>query len=122
MSERKVNIDQRNASIGIGYTETVNTEQINGAVHNYPQEQDLAKAAGDIQQLLKQLEQTNPTATEMDKINIAAKAADAIKSDPTLKTRVIGALKSGGKEAFKEAVDNPIVNILVAIVEGWQEA
>lgn len=122
MSERKIDINQSNASIGVGYSETIQTEQIAGAIHNYAQQQDLAQAAADIQQLLKQLEETNPTTTETDKIIVAGKAADAIKSNQTLKARVIGALKSGSKEAFKEAVDNPIVNVLVAIIEGWQEA
>lgn len=122
MSERKIDINQSNASIGVGYSETIQTEQIAGAIHNYAQQLSLAQAAADIQQLLKQLEETNPTTTETDKIIVAGKAADAIKNNPTLKARVIGALSNGGKEAFKEAVDNPIVNVLVAIIEGWQEA
>jgi negative regulator of replication initiation len=92
--------------------------------YNYAPEQtqNLAEAAKEIQQLLKQLEKTNPTETELEKVTVAAKAAEEIKNNPTLKTRVISALKSGGTEAFKEAVDNPIVNILVAIIEGWTEA
>jgi phosphoenolpyruvate-protein kinase (PTS system EI component) len=122
MSQRKININQNNASIGVGYGESIKAEQIGGTIHNYPQQQNLAQAAADIQQLLKQLEETNPNATETDKTMIAVKAADVINNDPTLKARVMGAIKSGGKEAFKEAVDNPIVNVLVAIVDGWQEA
>ncbi|MCC5622224.1 hypothetical protein LC574_13220 [Nostoc sp. CHAB 5715] len=90
--------------------------------HNYAAQTNLVEAASQIQQLLKQLEETNPTSTETERIIVAAKAADEIKNNPTLKARVIGALKSGGKEAFKEAVDNPLVNILIAIIEGWQEA
>ena len=38
-----------------------------------------------------------------------------------LKDRAIAALKSGGTEAFKEAVDHPLANILVAIIEGWTQ-
>jgi len=87
--------------------------------HNYAAQTNLAEAAAEIQQLLKQLEETNPTET---KTVIAAKAADKIRNNSTLKARVIGALKSGGREAFKEAVDNPLVNVLIAIIEGWQEA
>ncbi|BDA71829.1 hypothetical protein CAL7716_059950 [Calothrix sp. PCC 7716] len=121
MSERKININQNNASIGVGYAETIQTEQIGGAIHNYAPQQNLAQAAADIQQLLRQLEETNPSSTETDKTMIAVKAADTIRNNSTLKARVMGAIKSGGKEAFKEAVDNPIVNVLVAIVEGWQE-
>ena len=42
--------------------------------------------------------------------------------EPTLKAKVINALKAGGTEAFKEAIDHPLVNILVATIEGWQDA
>lgn len=38
------------------------------------------------------------------------------------KSRFINALRSGGTEAFKEAIDHPLVNIFVAAIEGWQEA
>lgn len=72
--------------------------------------------------MLKQLEATNPTTTEIEKLTVVAKASEEIKKDPTLKARVINALKAGGTEAFKEAVDHPLVNILVATIEGWQEA
>lgn len=123
MKNKTSNFDLQNAQFagGLVDAETVTANQIGGNITNYtPQpRQTLAEAAAEIQQLLKQLEETNPTETETV---IAAKAADEIKNNPTLKTRVLGALKSGGKEAFKEAVDNPLVNILIAIIEGWQEA
>ncbi|MBD6621268.1 hypothetical protein FNW02_37680 [Komarekiella sp. 'clone 1'] len=45
-----------------------------------------------------------------------------IESNPTLKARVISALKAGGTEAFKELIDNPLINILLASIDGWQEA
>jgi hypothetical protein len=49
-------------------------------------------------------------------------ALKQIDNNPTLKTRVIGAFKSGGTEALKELVDHPLVNILLATLEGWQDA
>lgn len=79
------------------------------------QKQTLAEAAAEIQKLLKQLEQTNPTATEAEK-----KAYVSASIPPTLRARTVSALKAGGKEALKELLDNPYVNIGVAIVEGWQ--
>lgn len=106
-------------SFGVGVNKgEIKTEKLAGII-NEAKQQNLVEAAAEIQQLLKQLEETNPTETETV---IAAKAADEIRKNPTLKARVIGALKSGGKEAFKEAVDNPLVNVLIAIIEGWQEA
>lgn len=51
---------------------------------------------------------------------VVEKAIKQIEADPTLRERVIGAMKSGGIEAFKELINHPLVNILVAALEGWQ--
>ncbi|GAX45345.1 hypothetical protein NIES4075_63660 [Tolypothrix sp. NIES-4075] len=118
--------DLQNAQFagGLVDAETVNAHQIGGNINNYtPQyRQNLAEAAAEIKQLLQQLEQTNPTTTNAQKMTVVAKAIDEIEKNPTLKARVIGALKAGGTEALKELVDHPLVNILVASIEGWQEA
>jgi len=112
------------------YIQKVNANNIGGDVinghdinvtTNLESNQNLAQAAKDIQALLEQLEKTNPATTDLERVTIAAKAADEINGNPTLKARVINALKSGGTETFKEAVNNPIVNILVAIIQGWTE-
>jgi uncharacterized protein YjbI with pentapeptide repeats len=113
--------DLRGSKFGGGFAGD-RGKQIGGILNDYSSKQSLDEAAAEIQQLLKQLEETNPTATETEKMIVAAKAADEIKNNPTLKVRVIAALKSGGTEAFKEAVDNPLVNVLVAIIEGWMQA
>lgn len=76
--------------------------------------QTLAEAAAEIQQLLKQLEQTNPTATEGEQI---AYVND--ETTPSFKRRVVGALTAGGETAIEEFLDNPYVNIGKAIVKGW---
>jgi hypothetical protein len=55
-------------------------------------------------------------------MTVVARAVDEIENNPTLKARVIGALKAGGTEAFKELIDHPLVNIVLASIEGWQEA
>ena len=95
-----------------------------GNITNYTpeQRQNLTEAAAEIQQLLNQLGQTYPTTTTSEKMIAVAKAVDKIENNPTLKARVIGALKSGGKEAFKELIDNPLINMLLASIDGWQEA
>lgn len=108
------------AKFGGGFAGTAGSTS-EGTFYDYSSSHDLSDTAAQIQRLLQQLEQSNATATETEKMIVAAKAADEIKDNPTLKARVIGALMSGGKEAFKEAVDNPLVNVLVAIIEGWLE-
>ncbi|MDY7004441.1 MAG: pentapeptide repeat-containing protein [Cyanobacteriota bacterium] len=100
-------------------------DQISGNQYNYstnPEtKQNLAEAAQEIQDLLKQLEQSNPTETTAGQMTVAAQAIEIIENKPTLKQRVIGVLKSAGTEALKEAIDNPVANVLVAAFQGWIE-
>ncbi len=81
--------------------------------------QNLAEAASEIQQILEQLSKQYPTSTTVEKTLVVAKAMDVIESQPTLKNKAINALQAGGKEAFKEAINHPLVNILMSMVDAW---
>ena len=98
----------------------VKTEKLAGTI-NEAQSQNLAEAAAEIQALLEQLSETYPTTTSREKNIVVGEAVDRIENNPTLKARVINALKAGGTETFKEAIDHPLVNILMATIEGWQQ-
>jgi hypothetical protein len=76
----------------------------------------LAEAAAEIQQLLKQLEYTNPSATEAEKI---AYVND--ETTPSFKRRAVGALQAAGEAAIEEFLDNPYVNVGKALVKGWMK-
>jgi hypothetical protein len=78
------------------------------------QKQSLASAAAEIQQLLKQLQKNNPTATEVEKITYVND-----ETTPNFKRRVISALQTGSEVAIEEFLDNPYVNIGKAIIKGW---
>lgn len=78
--------------------------------------QTLSKAAAEIQQLLKQLEQSNTTATEEEKI---AYVND--ETTPSFKRRVVGALQKGGEAVIEEFFDDPYVNVGKAVVKGWMK-
>jgi hypothetical protein len=90
---------------------------------NYPEfithitrnSQPLNEAATEIQRLLKQLEETNPTTDEAEKIayiNIATK--------PGLKQRVIMALRSSGETAIDRLVlEDKYLNVGKAVLKGW---
>ena len=91
-------------------------------VINEAEQENLADAATEIQTLLEQLSKTYPTTTSREKNIVVGEVVDRIENNPTLKAKVINALKAGGTEAFKEAVNHPLVNILVATIEGWQDA
>jgi hypothetical protein len=75
----------------------------------------LTEAATEIQRLLKQLEETNPTTDEAEKIayiNIATK--------PVLKQRVIAALRSSGENAIDDLVlEDKYINVGKAVLKGW---
>jgi hypothetical protein len=93
-----------------------NTKQV-VRTNNYSCEsqQALSEAASEIQRLLKQLEETNQTASELEQVayvNIAAK--------PALKQRAIAALKEGGETAIEEFfLDNKYLKVGKAVIKGW---
>jgi hypothetical protein len=75
----------------------------------------LDRVAQEIRRLLKQLEKTNPTTNEAEKvayINIATK--------PELKQRVIAALRSSGEGAIDDLVlEDKYLNVGKAVLKGW---
>ncbi|WP_293092933.1 pentapeptide repeat-containing protein [Moorena sp. SIOASIH] len=120
--------DQRGAKFNVGsnYVEradSVSSQQSYANQNNYEgNDKNLAEAAAEIQQLLNQLSQSNPTTTSKEKMIVVSEVVDRIENNPTLKAKVINALKAGGVEAFKETLDHPLVNVLMATIEGWAEA
>ncbi|NEP52450.1 MAG: pentapeptide repeat-containing protein, partial [Moorea sp. SIO3C2] len=119
--------DQRGAKINIGsYVDTAESGShqqghANQNIHEAP-DKNLTEAAAEIQQLLEQLSQNNPTTTSKENKTVVSEVVEKIENNPTLKYKVINALKAGGVEAFKEALDHPLVNTLMATIEGWKEA
>ena len=79
------------------------------------QKQTLAEAAQEIQQLLKQLEASNPMASEGQKAEFVTTAIA-----PNRRQRFLSALNAGWKEIIKEFLDNSYVNVAIAILEGWK--
>ena len=95
-----------------------------GGIHNYApvQQQSLPEAVAEIQDLLKQLQQSDPTTTTAEQMIVARKAIERIESDPTLKQRVINAAKEGSLAAFDKALDNPVGALIINVIKGWMEA
>ncbi|MBD1864072.1 GTP-binding protein [Trichocoleus desertorum GB2-A4] len=79
---------------------------------------NLAQAATDIKQLLDQLSQDYPGNTDI----VGAKAVEEIKRNPTVKQRLMNALKEAGATALEEAVDHPAIKIVVAGAKGLMDA
>lgn len=86
------------------------------------QEQNLAEAAAEIQQLLNQLAQSYPNETERQ-VEVVKRE---IKRNPTFKKRLLEAAKAGGVEGVKQILDyvfkNPIASVVAEIVKAFVEA
>jgi len=83
--------------------------------------QNLAQAAQEIKDLLTQLDQDYDRSTPTGQAMISAKAIKQIEKNPTLKARVINALKEGGTTALESAIDHPAVKPVVAMLKGFMD-
>ncbi|MGM3305158.1 leucine-rich repeat domain-containing protein [Anabaena sp. WFMT] len=83
------------------------------------QKQNLAEAAAEIQQLFHQLSKNNQTSTNE---GITNAIYQEIKRNPTLKSRLISALKAGGLEALKAIFNHPVFSIPAETIKGFLEA
>ncbi|NEQ54708.1 MAG: hypothetical protein F6K11_32035 [Leptolyngbya sp. SIO3F4] len=94
-------------------------DKINTQINN---SQDLAQAAKDIKELLTQLETDHDPTTPVGQTMMTAKLVESVDNNPTLKARVINALKEGGSTALEEAIDHPVVKPVVAALKGFMDA
>ncbi|BAY67135.1 hypothetical protein NIES22_72980 (plasmid) [Calothrix brevissima NIES-22] len=106
---------------GGNYNERIQGDYVQGNYYATGQPQSHALAAAEIQALLKQLEQTYPTTTTSQQMVVAAEAINRIENNPTMKQKVINAVKEGGLAAFEKAIDNPAGAFVVGAIKGWQE-
>ena len=111
--------DFRGANFGGGFADR-GSIQIGGQFIDASQQQNLNKAAKEIQHLLDTLSETSPTSSSTEQMMMATRAVEEIEKNPALKQRVVSALTAGGTEALKELVDHPAVSILLAAIEGWK--
>lgn len=88
-------------------------------IDNTSVQKSLVEAAAEIQELLQQLEKTNPTASEAEKV---AYINEEIEIEPDIKSRLAKAIKAGGDAAIESSLDSsPYVKIITEIIKGWLE-
>ncbi|VEP14582.1 conserved hypothetical protein [Hyella patelloides LEGE 07179] len=110
----------RNINLGSGnYNERIEGDYIQGNYYNAPQKQNLAQAAAEIQELLKQLDKTYDTSTDLGKEKVASETIKKIENNPELKARIFSALKAGGISALDSLIDHPAATFVVAALEDW---
>jgi small GTP-binding protein len=99
-------------------SQTGGSVTVNQTNYTPEQKQNLAEAAAEIQQLFYQLSQNKQTTTN----EIITNAIEQeIKSNPTLKKRLIAAFKAGGLEALKAIFNHPVFNISAETIKGFLE-
>ena len=112
---------QQEGNFGVGVNKgTINTEKLAGTI-NEAQQQNLAQAAAEIQELLEQLDKTYDTSTTSGKMQVASEAMETIENNPDFKARIISALKAGGISALESLIDHPAATFVVAALEDWQK-
>ncbi len=99
---------------GIDKSKRINVEGHYIESYGYEERQSLAEAAAEIQDLLQQLEKSNPTASETEK---AAYVDEEI--EPDLKSRLVEALKTGGEAAIESSLDSRYIDVIRGIIKGW---
>jgi hypothetical protein len=81
------------------------------------QKQSLSEVAEEIQQLLKQLDQTNPTATDKEKVNYVND-----ETTPSFKRRAAAAFLAGSETAIDELIlENKAFKVVKSAIKGWLE-
>jgi hypothetical protein len=101
----------------INNSQIVSHSKINNSFNKNLSEEKrtLAEAANEIQQLLKQLEESNPDATEIEQI---AYLED--ETTPSFKRRANSALQAAGETAIDEFIlDNKWLKVAKAAIKKW---
>jgi hypothetical protein len=101
---------------------TVQGDAIAGDKITHYNSPNLAQAAKEIQDLLEQLDLDYDRTTPTSQAMMSAKAIEKIDQNPTLKARVVNALKEGGTTALESAIDHPAVKPVVALLKGFMDA
>lgn len=119
--EKENPFNQQNITYNIngnGDTFIGNHGEVTGTQHNYAPPRNLAEAAEEIQQLLQQLEKTNPTPTEKQQVDYINTATSS-----EVKKRLVKLLKEADQQELfvTEAIDPTIFKIIQAALIGWKQ-
>jgi murein L,D-transpeptidase YcbB/YkuD len=116
------NINQSgNFGVGVNKGKIKDNAKVAG-IYNEAEQQNLAQAAAEIQQLLEQLEQTYRTDTASGKMQIATKATEEIENNAPLKQRILQSLKAGGISAFEQVLNHPASSFVIDALKDWQQS
>ena len=124
MEDRTINIGTNLGSpVVSGNVQGNVSSELRDAFNTYHQEQkqNLTEAAAEIQQLLEQLEKSYSTETTIGKMGLATEVIERIDNNPTLRARVLNALKAGSVKAFEQFLNHPAASFVIAALEDWHK-
>lgn len=84
-------------------------------IHNW--RRDLKEVAQEIEGLIEHLSQSYPTDTAAGRRAVANHTIEQIEKKPQLKQKLSQALGRGGSVALKEVIDNPVLKVLIPMLE-----
>ncbi|NEP27196.1 hypothetical protein [Moorena sp. SIO3I6] len=113
--DRKINTE------GGNYNEKIYGNYVQGNYYPAGQNQTLAEAAAEIQQLLEQLDKSYTTNTITGQMELATEVIKRIETNPPLMNRVLSALKAGSIQALAQALNHPVASFVIAAMENLQK-
>ncbi|MEL4895212.1 hypothetical protein, partial [Crocosphaera sp. Alani8] len=115
-------IDQKgNFGVGVNQGEISGNAKIGGVI-NEAQQQDLAEAATEIQQLLEKLSETYPSNSQKEKMVIAGEAIEEIEQNPSLTQKLLSAVKAGSVAALESMLNHPAASFVIAALEDLEDS
>lgn len=116
------NYYDQSGNLGIGHMSggTIEEGAKVAGVINEAEQQNLAEAAAEIQQLLEQLDKSYSTETAVGKMALAIEATKQIEANPTLLARALSALQAGGASALEATLNHPAASFVIAALQDLQ--
>ena len=117
-----INIGQENPTMSNTYQKHSGSGDNVGrdkVTHNTYNNQEIQQTSQEINVLLSTISQNYEPNTPAGQMMIGAKAIEIVDQDPTLKKRVIGALKSAGEEALEKMIEHPVAKVFIAGAKGF---
>jgi hypothetical protein len=123
MNNKEGDTYNQSGNFGIGHLSggTIEGGAKVAGVINEAEQQNLAEAAAQIQQLLEQLDKSYPANTTAGKLAIATEAIKQIEANPTLMARVLSAISAGGASALESFLNHPAASFVIGTLQDWQE-
>ena len=106
---------------GGNFNRHIQGSYIQGNYYAAGQPQSLVQVASEIQALLKQLETSYPSDIPARDMVVATEVVKHIETNPTMKQKVINAVKEGSLAALEKAIDNPAGAFITGAIKGWEE-